>query len=360
MQGPETAVTRYRPIWAPNGVAVASSALAAQAAVDVLQNGATAVDACVAALGIGLRQPGSGLDFPLDLTALIESDGFTSPFIVAQTFEDMRSLLGGLHQVVRDFGVRSLYDLLRFADYGDRNGLERRAGPELAALAEQLEVSGAFIFAPLAPMKAETLSLGEWAFIATPGLIGTEFEDAFRQMTSSEGTKERPRVENLADAMTQLAASQESVPAVSRETQPYLATAIDHRGMVASFGVSGVASYLKPLQMHLEREGKSRLALNGFPLSAVGQTLFRWMTGMGPQEAVEAPRMHSAAGHSRIYEAQMEQETLEAAAAGGRPLEADERFSGRAGTVLAIEADHERGILVAAADPRSECQAAGY
>lgn len=93
--------------------------------------------------------------------------------------------------------------------------------------------------------------------------------------------------------------------------------------------------------------------------------------GMTPQEAVEAPRLASYSAPNSFWphgaqpgvvraESRIGARTLRTLAARGHRMEAWPEWTWLAGAVCAIHADHDAGLLTAAADPRRESYALGW
>ncbi|HEV3312592.1 MAG TPA: hypothetical protein VG815_18925 [Chloroflexota bacterium] len=99
------------PLYAPNGIVVASRAWSAQAGIDVLQNGATAADACIAALGVDLALGWRDNPTVLTVAVTLPPHDAVHHLRVQGSVDD---LLATAQAILGLFGYRSLYDLLRY------------------------------------------------------------------------------------------------------------------------------------------------------------------------------------------------------------------------------------------------------
>lgn len=311
---------RRSPIYAPNGVVVSTSAWVAQAAIDVLQNGATSCDACVAAMGVSLAlDRNSAWD---SLTATVCTPGYDQVDHLRITDADPRELLPHIHGMLDRFGVRSLCDLLRpgvgyAAETGDREAVALLGGTE-SMVGEQPQGWEPHSFTVDGRMRywADSRELRQ---ALCDLLIGTQ------AVPSAAAPVPKPKSQSRIGLFETIA--------------------VDHRGMMCLLGLSASGHSMGLSHAIVAFEEERILALAGVshdPGAISGVVANRVHNRMGLQEAVEAPLM----------DLECEPRPRGDARVGDK--------DGKGQGVLAVEIDLLNGILIGAADPWGECHVAGY
>jgi hypothetical protein len=113
--------TRYQPLYAPDAACIAGSMPAAQAGIHVLQEGGTAADASIAAMGRQLAVTDDAR--PWVATALMVSTGFGKRLLSAVIRTTDEAEVGDVLGVfARDHGTRSFYDLVGADEHDHRPG----------------------------------------------------------------------------------------------------------------------------------------------------------------------------------------------------------------------------------------------
>ena len=195
-------VTRYRPMYAPNGAVVAASPAGSQAGIDVLQQGGTAVDALVASIWC---EPASHAANHCWIAALCTNVWTDDGQIFEEEIAGSRDLARASLGFLRRHGTRSFDDLLC---YSPLPASERRF-MRVSARENKPELE------PDGPRSA--LSIADWAGARLLPTVATG------------NSRDIPGAPALDD---------ESVGVEVACADTLTATAVDHRGTVAALTVS--------------------------------------------------------------------------------------------------------------------------
>lgn len=346
--------TRYSPIFAPNGMVIAGSALPAQAGIDVLQNGGSAVDGAVAALATLLNsefrpEPGT-------LLAIIWA-GANQPVLgLAHRCEGADEVVAQLHVIVGRFGVRSLYDLLRPASVlVEGSGQETEARIWKRAMGSDSAIPSQLDARPATLTPLERVTMGDLAFLTSPG--DRVQEPALEPVSGGEIPEAI-----LTSLLRKHAGRSSDRPTVFGTNRIAQAAAVDHRGMVSSLAwvpLTVAANGCHVLVLERDRPKLVAGASLAAPSVVTQVALGRLFRGMSLQAAVEFARV-SLGDTGVSVERGLPSPLAEGWRAHGIPIENVPRWNGVVGAVQAVEVDRTHGLLIGCADPRGTGSAAGY